>query len=455
MEHIKNKIQGVIDEGIDQLKTYLSYPTIAAQGKAIPETVQFVTTLINELGGEVKILNDLGGNPVIYAYFAAGQKGNPNRTLLFYNHYDVQPADPLEEWESDPFHATIKDGLLFARGVADNKGDLVARLTAIKALQKSGGLPCNIKFLIEGEEEIGSPNLEPYVETYKDLFAADACIWEFGSKDEKDRIQLVAGLKGMAYMELTCESADIDLHSSYGAIVDNAAWRLTHALASMKDSNNNILVEGFYDGIIVPSIEEVESLKAQHINLEGLKSLLGLRHPFISEAKGYDSLESLVYEPTMTISGLKSGYIEEGTKTVLPKAAMAKLDCRLVPGQDPAQIVKLIKSHLDEHGFSDVKVRQLNGLHAYRSDSSHPFVELVKQTAQEVYPNGASFLPNSPGSGPMDIFGRHLHLPIVSTGVGWFNSKAHAPNESIRLKDFEEGITHLVHLLSEFGKQEE
>ena len=181
---------------------------------------------------------------------------------MFYNHYDVQPPEPLEEWDTEPFEPTIIDGKLFARGASDNKGDLMARLTAIKLLQnQDGGLPCNVKFLIEGEEEIGSPNLAPYLEKYQELFQADACIWEFGGKDEKERISMVAGIKGMAYLELTCVGADIDMHSSVGAYVDNAAWRLVQALATMKNEQNDILVEGFYDGIIEPTEEEKKKTK--------------------------------------------------------------------------------------------------------------------------------------------------------------------------------------------------
>lgn len=179
------------------------------------------------------------------------------------------------------------EGKLFARGAADNKGDLVARLSAIKILQKQGGLPCNIKFLIEGEEEIGSPNLEPYLRQYKDLFAADACIWEFGGKDESERISMVAGIKGMAYLELTCTGADIDMHSSVGAYVDNAAWRLVQALATMKNEQNEILVEGFFDGIEEPTADEKKFVSELPFSEEATAELYGLKRPLITKAKAW------------------------------------------------------------------------------------------------------------------------------------------------------------------------
>ncbi|NHM31454.1 M20/M25/M40 family metallo-hydrolase [Neobacillus terrae] len=448
LEELKQQSKELVSDSVETLREYLRLPTISAQNSAIPETVEYVVKMIQDAGGEAQVLDDLGGNPVVYAFFAAGEQGNSSKTLLFYNHYDVQPPEPLDEWNSEPFNPVVENGILFARGVSDNKGDLVARLTAIKVLQKAaGGLPCNIKFMIEGEEEIGSPNLEPYLVKYKDLFAADACIWEFGGKDEEERISMVAGIKGMAYLELSCTGADIDMHSSVGAYVDNAAWRLVQALATMKNQQNEILVEGFYDGIIPPTEEELEAVHAIPFDEEGVSRLYGLKRPLITAAKGQDPREAMVFEPTMTICGIVSGYTGEGSKTVLPKNARAKVDCRLVPGQDPDYILECVEKHLEKHGFHDVKVTSLNGQKAYRSDFNHPFIKHVIATANEVYEAGSVLAPNSAGTGPMYIFGEQLQLPVVSTGVGWVQSKAHAPNESIRLQDFEQGIVHMAYML--------
>jgi acetylornithine deacetylase/succinyl-diaminopimelate desuccinylase-like protein len=455
-EHILDNLRKVTKESmvssIELLERYLKFPTVSAQNKAIHETVEYVVKMIKDADGETEVLSDLGGNPVVYGYFPAGSNGDSTKTLLFYNHYDVQPPEPLEEWNSEPFEPTIVDGKLIARGVADNKGDLVARLTAIKVLHKvHGGLPCNIKFLIEGEEEIGSPNLAPYLEKYRDKFQADACIWEFGGKDEQDRISMVAGIKGMAYLELTCVGADIDMHSSVGAYVDNAAWRLVQALATMKNHQNEILVEGFYDGIEEPSDTVKQAVKALPFNEEAVTSLYGLKRPLITAAKGQDPREAMVLQPTMTICGLVSGYTGEGAKTVLPKVAKAKVDCRLVPGQDPDHILKCVQQHLEKHGFHDIQVTSVNGQKAYRSDFSHPFIAHVMETAKEVYQKEGVLAPNSAGTGPMFEFGEKLQLPIVSTGVGWVGSKAHAPNESIRLQDFEDGIVHMAYMLQGFS----
>lgn len=448
---LKHEANELVPAALDVLKQYLKFPTVSAQNLAIPETVQFVVKMIEDANGEAEILDDLDGNPVIYGFFPAGSNGDSTKTLLFYNHYDVQPPDPLDEWESEPFEPTMREGKLFARGVADNKGDLIARLTAIKVLQNvQGGLPCNIKFLIEGEEEIGSPNLAPYLEKYSDRFQADACIWEFGGKDEQNRISMVAGIKGMAYLELTCFGADIDMHSSVGAYVDNAAWRLVQALATMKNQKNEILVEGFFDGIEEPSDSVKQAVHALPFNEEAVLNLYGLKRPLITKAKGEDPREAMVLQPTMTICGLVSGYTGEGAKTVLPKSAKAKMDCRLVPGQDPNHILECVQKHLEKHGFHDIKVTMVNGQKAYRSDFNHPFISHVMETATQVYGKEGILAPNSAGTGPMFEFGEKLQLPIVSTGVGWVGSKAHAPNESIRLQDFEDGIVHMAYMLQGF-----
>jgi acetylornithine deacetylase/succinyl-diaminopimelate desuccinylase-like protein len=454
LQNLKSCTKEVVPSAIETLKAYLRLPSISAQNKAIPETVNFVLNQIQEHGGEAKVLDDLGGNPVVYGFFAAGSNGDSTKTLLFYNHYDVQPPEPLNEWESEPFEPTILDGKLFARGTSDNKGDLLARLTAIKVLQKvEGGLPCNIKFMIEGEEEIGSPNLAPYLQKYKELFKADACIWEFGMKDEEDRVNMVAGIKGMAYMELTCTGADIDMHSSVGAYVDNAAWRLVQSLATMKNERNDILVNGFYDGIVEPTDSEKQAVLNLPFNEEAVIELYGLKRPLITAAKGVDPREAMVFHPTMTICGLESGYTGEGAKTVLPKIAKAKLDCRLVPGQDPNHIFTCIQNHLESHGFQDINVSLINGQKAYRSDYNHPFVAHVLESACKVYEKNPVLAPNSAGTGPMYEFGKQLNLPIVSTGVGWVGSKAHAPNESIRICDFEEGVVHMAYMMAGFSTE--
>ncbi|ALV22882.1 MAG: M20/M25/M40 family metallo-hydrolase [Carnobacterium sp.] len=451
----KETFRKIADERMEEFYDYLRLQSVSTQHRQIPETVAYVKKMIEKTGGTVQVLDDLGGHPVVYGYFEAASNGNAAKTLLFYNHYDVQPEDPIGEWETEPFEPTVRDGILYARGVADNKANFMVRLNALSALlETEGGLPCNVKFLIEGEEENGSPNLQKYLEKYADLFAADACIWEFGGKDKDERFVIEAGVKGIAYFDVSVESAKVDIHSSMAAVVDNAAWRLVQALATMRTVDNEIVVKGFYDNITPPTSLEKEIVSQLPFNEAATKDIYGLTGDLITKDKEVTPSEALVFEPTLTISGLMSGYTDPGIKTVLPKAAAAKIDCRLVPGQEPEHIYEVLRKHLDDHGFQDVKLELIKGMHAFRSDMTDSFVATVTDSAQKAYGSDTEIVlsPNSAGSGPMYHFYHYLKLPILSSGVGWGNSRAHAPNESIRLADYYQGIEHIAILLNDFAK---
>ena len=443
-------------DALELLEGLIRVPSVAAQNREIPAAVAYVKQSIEQLGGQAAVLDDLPGNPVIQGFFPAGPGGNAERTLLFYNHYDVQPEEPLAEWDSPPFELTERGGKLFGRGVGDNKGDIVARLTAISLLSRMpGGLPCNVKFLIEGEEEIGSPNLAPYVDKYKELFAADACIWEFGYKDEAERLGLVAGLKGLLYFELYCRGADQDQHSLVSGYVDNPVFRLAHALSSLKDEQGQVQVTGFYEDIQSPTAAELAAVQALPFAAEHIKEQRGLRLPLLTERSGKDPRIVTAFEPLLTICGIHGGYTGEGAKTLIPAEAFAKLEIRVVAGQDPVKLVHLIRSHLDLHGFEDIQLRVINDRQrGFRTPLSDPFVQLVKSTAEEVYENGVTITPSHPGCGPVYDLGAVLQLPFVSTGIGWIGSNYHAPNESVRVQDFKQGIVHIALLLIRFGQQD-
>ncbi|MGG1662090.1 M20/M25/M40 family metallo-hydrolase [Brevibacillus sp. NRS-1366] len=354
-----------------------------------------------------------------------------------------------------PFEAEIHDENIYARGVSDNKGDLIARLQAISILQKNGGLPCRVKFLIEGEEEIGSPTLEKVLQKYAHLFHADASIWEWSQKNKEEKIEIIMGVKGMCYMQLECEGSDLDIHSQYGSVLDNPAWRLIQALSTMRTVDNQIVVEGFYDNIVQPSEELMQWSRDYPFDAKAAKEIFGLKRPLIVNEK--EARDAFLFEPTMTVCGFESGYIGEGAKTILPKRSQAKLDCRLVPGQDPEDIFNKIRKHLDRHGFDDIHVRMLSTLMPFRSNINHPFTKKVIKTAKRVYgENNIALLPNFGGSGPMSLFGQYLgnEKPIVSIGCSWWDDRIHAPNESIRIADFKQAIHYMVELFLTFGKMD-
>lgn len=448
----REELKRISDKNMDTFYNYLRLESVSAQGRQIKETAKAVQNLIENIGGEAKVLELEDAHPVVYGFFEAGPAGDSDKTLLFYDHYDVQPEDPLDEWNTAPFEPTVKDGILYARGVSDNKANLMARINAIEAYKNTaGGLPVNVKFFVEGEEEIGSPHVDEYLKAYADLFAADVCIWESGSKDSEERLGVSAGIKGIAYYEARVDSADIDMHSSLAAIADNSAWRLVQALASMRNVKNEITVDGFYDIMTPPTELEKKVMDQMPFDPEASKQTYGLKQPLITDQLPYSPKEALTFYPTLTISGLLSGYTGPGTKTVLPRQAMAKIDVRLVPGYEPDKVTQILRNHLDKHGFEDVELELITSVMPFRTNLEDPFVKTVMDSAKKVYGEDKVVLePNSAGTGPMYGFGKYLNVPILGSGTEWSKSGAHAPNENIRLADFYQGVEHMVVLLDSY-----
>jgi acetylornithine deacetylase/succinyl-diaminopimelate desuccinylase-like protein len=432
---------------LDLVRTLVRQPSVAATGEGIAECAMLVRGALEQAGARVDVQRLGDAPPLIMAEF----RGASRRTLLFYNHYDVQPPEPLDEWTSPPFEPAIRDGLLYGRGVSDNKGDLVTRIAAVAALQAAHGqLPCTVKFLVEGEEEIGSVHFGQYVRRHREALAADACIWEFGQRDLRERLVITLGVKGICYLDLELEATSRDLHSSLGAIVDGAATKMAWALASLKDpTTGRVLVDGFYDRVREPTARELEAARLMPFDEQELKAHMGVDR-FIGGLTGFDAQLQLLYQPTCTVCGFESGYTGKGSKTVLPRRARAKVDFRLVPDQDPEEIEALVNRHFRRGGF-DVKITLLGGERAYRTDLDDPFVGLVADTAREATGRVVTIHPTSPGTGPMYDVGGVLGVPIAGLGGGYWGGRAHAPNENIRLADFQETIYLMARLVERFA----
>ena len=435
------------DEYIAQLQRLLQQPSIAAQGVGMAETANLVKSMLGDLGFNPQLVDTRGGFPVVYGE----QKGEVDRTLSFYDHYDVQPADPLDQWESDPWAAEIRDGRIWARGVSDNKGNIAARFAAIDAWQKvRGPLPLNVKFIIEGEEEIGSPHLYNFAEDHPDLCAADACIWEFGGRDIDGRPQIHLGLKGICYVELRAKGARHDWHSSVATSVPNPAWRLVWALASLKDENERILIPGFYDDVVPPTAEELAALEnLPDTEAERLEDL-GIDQ-FLGGLTGMELHKRDYFQPTCTISGLLSGYTEAGSKTVLPSTAMAKLDMRLCANQDPFKIYDALRKYLDDQGFTDIETELLGPGYPARTSLKAPIAEVVAETYRELYGQEPAIYPTSAGSGPWYQLCSQYGIDACTSGVGHGRSQAHAPNENIYVDDFILEIKHIALIMERFA----
>jgi acetylornithine deacetylase/succinyl-diaminopimelate desuccinylase-like protein len=435
-------------DALADLQRLLRQPSVAASGEGITECAALVAALFGAAGAEVTVVRSDGAAPLVIAEFAGARE----RALVFYNHYDVQPPEPLDEWTTPPFEPTVRDGHLYARGAADNKGDLTSRLWAVRALQAvRGRLPCRVRFVVEGEEEIGSVHFGHYVRENREALAGDACVWEFGERDMHERLSMVAGVKGICYLDLTLEATARDLHSSIGAIVDGAATRLIWALASLKDrATGRIRVPGFYDRVRPPSPADEAAVRALPFDEEDRKAYYGVRS-WIGGKAGAEAQRDFYFSPTCTICGLHSGYTGPGSKTVLPRRAGAKVDFRLVPDQDPEEITELVRRHFVAEGFPEIGVRLLGGERAYRSPLADPFIQLVARVAGEATGRTVLLKPTSAGTGPMHPVGATLGMPIISLGTGYWDSRGHAPNENIRLADLEETIDMMARLIEAFS----
>lgn len=452
-QDVLSKINAAIEKKLDywlgQLARLCAQPSISAQNNGIAECADLVATMLQEQGYRAEVLPS-DGYPVVYGE----GDGRSAKTLLFYLHYDVQPPEPLELWDSPPFTMTRKGDVFYARGISDDKGHIIARLAALDAVKEAlGELPCNVKFIIEGEEEVGSPNMPAFVEKHQQKLAADACIWEFGGVDYDGNPAQSLGMRGICYVELAVQTASQDAHSGLGgSIFPNAAWRLVWALNLLKDENEQIRIPGFYDDVLPPSARDLELLQKLPDHASNLKEMYALDGFLGGVTGGLDLKRQAVFEPTCTICGLTSGYQGAGTKTVLPAQATAKVDFRLVPDQRPEDIVAKLRAYLDAQGFGDVSVTLLGGGRPAKVDPDHPFVQLALATAVAVYGRESLVEPLIGGSGPNYPFIHVLGLPVISAGIGYPGSQVHAPNENMRLDYFIQGIQHTAQIVEGFAR---
>ena len=445
---IDHYLESNLHTSLEELKKLCAQPSVAAQNRGMSETAEMVLEMLKTRGFE-GFLYQTKGFPVVIAE----RKGTADKTLLIYNHYDVQPAEPLDLWTSPPFEPEERDGKVFGRGISDDKGHFVSRLFAIDALlNEMGELPCNIKFILEGEEEIGSVNLPDFVIKHKDLLGADACIWEFGGVDHRDIPMQYLGLRGICYVELSVTTANQDVHSGLGgSIFPNAAWRLNWALSTLKDPGEKIRLPGFYDPIIPPSERDIEMLSVLPPVSDEYRSRYGIVN-FLQDYPDDTALKvASIFEPTCTICGLTSGYQGPGSKTVLPAKASAKIDFRLVPNQTPEEVLKQLRVHLDQEGYADIEIEFLGGGPPARTDPDHPFVKLVVETSEDAFGIPMQLVPMVGGSGPNHAFVTTLDLPVVTTGIGYPGGNAHAPDENIRIDLYLKGAKHITRIIKAFG----
>ena len=432
-------------EAQDLLAQLCRQPSIAAQNVGMLEMAEMVEHLLSDVGFRTQRLRVDGAPDAIYGELP----GRGPFTLLLYNHYDVQPAEPLDLWHSPPFEPTIRDGKLFARGASDNKGEIAARLAAIRALRSTyGELPVTLRWIIEGEEEVGSPHFDAVAARYPSLLQADGALWEGSGFDETGRPSLTLGTKGMLYVQLDVQGVSVDAHSGNAPSLPSAAWRLVQALATLKTPEGRVRIPGFYDPVLAPTPAQLAALAAQEDNDEQVLKLYGITQ-FVDGVRGVDHRERQSFQPTCNLAGLGSGYTGEGVKTVLPARAMAKIDFRLVPDQDPHAIAEALQNYLRAGGYDDIHVSVLGAAEPVVTPIDEPFVQRIIRVAEAFAEKPVSITPIVGGTLPLlGALRRHVGLPgLCAPGnAAYWGSGAHAPNEHIRLSDLTRAVRFNCHL---------
>jgi acetylornithine deacetylase/succinyl-diaminopimelate desuccinylase-like protein len=442
------------DRYLDELKGLLAIPSISAlpqHAGDVKRCAEWCADEMRRIGLQSVRLIETPGNPVVYGDWL-GAPGAP--TILFYGHYDVQPVDPLELWESPPFEATIRDGEIYARGSADDKGQVFMHLKAVEAhLKQNGRLPVNMKFILEGEEEVGSVNLDDFIRAHKSELGADVVVISDSPMFARGIPSICYGLRGLVYFQIDLRGSSTDLHSgSFGGAVANPAIVLSQMLAQMKDRGGRIKISGFYDDVVPLSDEERQAWAALPFNEKKYKKDFGI--PKVYGERDYTTLERTWARPTFEVNGLLSGFTGEGAKTVLPAVAMAKVSMRLVPNQDPDKIAKLFEAYVLDVAPKTVgvKVTRMHGGKPWMTSYDNPYVQAAGRAIEKGFGQKPVFTREGGSIPVVSTFQEELGLPSVLFGVGLPDENAHAPNEKLDVENFHNGIIASAILYDEIAK---
>jgi acetylornithine deacetylase/succinyl-diaminopimelate desuccinylase-like protein len=453
LEIIRKHLEGCKEQFLEELIAMLRIPSISADPtykKDVEACAEFVANELKKLGMDNVELIQTDGYPVVYGDKIVDPK---LPTVLVYGHYDVQPADPVELWHSPPFEPEIRDGKIYARGATDDKGQFYMHIKAVEILQKMGKLPCNVKFMIEGEEEVGSPNLDPTVRKYKDKFKSDVILISDTSIIANDIPSITTGLRGLAYLEVEITGPNHDLHSgTYGGAVHNPVNVLCDMISSLKNADGVIQIPGFYDDVRVYSEAERALMAQQPFDLEAYKKYLDIEDVF--GEKGFTTIERTSIRPTLDVNGIWGGYIGEGAKTVLPSKAYAKISMRLVPDQDPDKITQMFTDHFKSIAPKSVKVQvkpHHGGKPVLVSLDSKGY-QAASNAMEQTF--GKKPIPTKAGGSIpiVALFDEVLQVPVVLMGFGLDSDALHSPNEHYGLFNFYKGIETIALFHEEFAK---
>ena len=453
MSNVVDYINVHRDRYVDELKQYLAIPSISALPEHtadVRRAAEWTADALRNAGMQNVRLIDTPGNPVVYGDWL---NATDKPTILFYGHYDVQPVDPLNLWTSPPFEATVRDGEIYARGAADDKGQVFMHIKAIEAYLKQGGtLPVNIKFFIEGEEEVGSKHLDGFVRDHKDDLKADVVVISDTTMFDRGVPSICYSLRGLAYFQIDVRGSKSDLHSGvFGGAVANPAIVLTQILAQMKDRGGRIKIPGFYDDVRPLSDEERAEWKKLPFNETRYRKDLGA--PKLFGESGYSTLERVWARPTLDVNGLYSGFTGEGAKTVLPATAMAKVSMRLVPNQEPEKIGDLFEAYVRKIAPKtvDVKITRMHGGKPWMTEFDNKFVRAAGRAIEQGFGKSPVFVREGGSIPVVATFERELGIPSVLFGVGLPDENAHAPDEKLDLGNFHNGIIASAFLYQEIA----
>jgi acetylornithine deacetylase/succinyl-diaminopimelate desuccinylase-like protein len=435
-------------ESIARLSGYLRQPSISAHGQGMGEVADYLLAWLQRLGLETRLIATPGW-PVVFGQ-ASAAAGARAPTVLLYGHYDVQPPDPLEAWVSPPFEPTVRDGRLYARGAGDNKGQHFAQLLALETLLAvRGGLPVNVRVVLEGEEEIGSPHLADFVRAHRDALQADRVITSDGPVDESGRSTIVFGVRGVVSFELRARGANRDLHSgNWGGVAPNPLWTLVHLLATMKNERGEITIDGFFDHVRPPTALERAALDALPVDEAAVRRAAGLAQ--FDQPLDRPYYDRLAAWPTLTINGLHGGYGGPGSKTVLPHEALAKCDIRLVEAQTCEEIFAKVEAHVARHAPGVEVVRQ-GGMDPSKTPLDSPYAGPLQAALTAAQGEPPLLVPALGGSLPDYVFTKILGVPAFTVPYANADEANHAPNENIELRRFILGIKTGVAMLSYLG----
>ena len=455
MEHVKKYIEENKDRFLEELFTLIRIPSISslsAHKDDMQRCAEQWKKLILEAGADKVEVIPSDGNPVVYGEKIIDPK---KPTVLVYGHYDVMPVDPIEKWNTEPFEPVIKDGKIWARGADDDKGQAFMHAKAFEFMVKTDSLPCNVKFMIEGEEEIGSPNLGKWCEEHKDMLDADVILVSDTGMIAPDIPSITTGLRGLAYWEVEVIGPNRDLHSGlFGGAVANPINTLAEMIAGLMDENNRVTIPGFYDDVIEVSDKERAKLAEAPFNVEAYKKAIDVKA--LRGEKGFTPTEHTGIRPTIDVCGIWGGYTGEGAKTVLPSAAYAKISSRLVPNQDHKKIEKLFKDHLESIApdYVKVNVKYLHGGYGYVCPIDFPAYKAAEKAFTHTF--GKVPVPvRSGGSIPIiSTFEQVLGLKSVLMGFGLESDAIHSPNENYPLFNFFKGIETIPYFYKYFAEME-